>query len=185
MVQSREEDNERAKKRMALGDADAFEWMADRYHSGEGVPQDHEKSAELWRRAGTLGSAKALFNLGVSYQKGIGVNKDTKEERHYLELAAMKGDTKARYNLGCCEETEGNLDRATKHWMIAARSGDQQSLHAIQVQFQLGSATKKDFGDALRAYQTSTHESKSEQRDEAAAFIKERMTSGTGRGEGR
>lgn len=35
---------ERARKRMAVGDADAFQWMADIYYDCEGVPHDGKKT---------------------------------------------------------------------------------------------------------------------------------------------
>ena len=176
-VQTAKEDIERGKERMALGDADALDWMADMYQAGVGVPRNHEKAVELRRRAVKLGSAEALFSLGNCYQEGEGVSMDKEKERHYLELAAMKGHTSARHNLGCYEITEGDLNKAMRHFVIAARSGHKGSLSAVCEGFRSRDVTKQDFEETLRAFQQSANESKSKQRDEAAAHLKERMNS--------
>ena len=55
-----------------------------------------------------------------------------------------------------------------KHYMIAAGSGQSESLKAIQELYSNGLATKYDYMAALRAYQAYLEEIKSEQRDEAA-----------------
>ena len=60
------------------------------------------------------------------------------------------------------------MDRALKHYMIAAGSGQSESLKAIQELYSNGLATKDDYMAALRAYQAYLEEIKSEQRDEAA-----------------
>ena len=48
---------------------------------------------------------------------------DTKKAKYYYEVAAMRGNAMARHNLGAMEEHSGNMDRAVKHWMIAAGAG--------------------------------------------------------------
>ena len=79
----------------------------------------------------------------------------------------------ARHNLGGLEYQSGNLDRALKHFMIAAGGGYKTSLSAIQEMFKRGVATKEDYAKALRAYQAYLGEIKSVQRNEAAAFSEE------------
>ena len=92
-----------------------------------------------------------------------------KKANHYYELAAMGGELEARHNLGYYELIAGNMDRALKHFMIAAVGGEKKSLTAIQVMFKMGDVTKEDYTQALRAYQTFLVEIKSVQRNEAAA----------------
>ena len=82
----------------------------------------------------------------------------------------MGGHVNARHNLGAKEGQAGNMDRALKHFMIAAGCGDNGSLKAIQALFMDGKATKDDYSKALRSYQANLVEIKSSQRDEAAAF---------------
>eukprot|EP00956_Cyclotella_meneghiniana_P000746 scaffold802_cov39-Cyclotella_meneghiniana.AAC.2 len=43
--------------------------------------------------------------------------------KHYYKLAAIGGDVIARFDLGCFEKQEGNMNRALKHWHIAASVG--------------------------------------------------------------
>ena len=140
------------------------------YNGSHGLPQDHAKVLELFHRAGELGNATSYYNIGNSYLQGNGVERDMKKAVHYWELAAMGGDMEARHNLGVFEKRYGNMDRALNHHMIAAGCGDNDSLEKIKQMFKKGAATKEDYTQALRAYQTYLVDIKSAQRDEAAAF---------------
>ena len=92
-----------------------------------------------------------------------------KKAIHYWEVAAMRGDAMARHNLGCFEQNTDNVDRALKHYIIAARSGRVKSLEAVKDLYSKGHATKEDYSKALESYQTYMGEIKSDQRDKAAA----------------
>ena len=81
----------------------------------------------------------------------------------------MGGNVNARHNLGVNEENAGNFDRALKHYMIATRGGDTDSLNNIKDMYTDGKATKEDYMKALESYQEYLSEIKSKQRDEAAA----------------
>ena len=134
------------------------------------MPQNHTKALELWRRAGELGHADSYCKVGCAYALGDGAEIDKKKARHYYELAAMEGHAQARYNLGANEGKAGNIGRAIKHFMIAIRGGDTDSLDTIKKMYTQGYATKDDYMKALQAYQVYLGEIKSEQRDKAAAF---------------
>ena len=129
-----------------------------------------KKANELWLRAGELGNATAYNNIGNSYYRGRGVEKDTKKAIYYSELAAMGGDITARHNVGNLEYNAGNMNRAMKHWMIAAGAGYDSSLTAIRQMFLDGHATKDEFEKALRAHKEANDEMKSEQREIAAEY---------------
>ena len=159
----------RLKKRVEADDASAVRNLASRYANGEfGLPQDIGKAIEFWIRAGELGCSRAYTNIGYVYDCGEGVERDKKKAKHYYELAAMRGDVIARHNLGIIEESEGNMNRATKHYMIAAGAGEDNSLRKIREYFMKGHATKDDFEKALRAHNDAKDEVKSDQRDAAA-----------------
>jgi len=161
---------QRTKQRMAVGDAMAINYLGSFYsHGGYGFPQDNTKALELWHKAGELGCAAAYNNIGACYNYGEGVEVNQKKALHYHELAAMQGHAEARYNLGCKEGKAGNIDRALKHFIIAAGSGDKESLNYIQDLYKNGHATKDDYSKALKSYQSYMGEIKSEKRDEAAA----------------
>jgi len=165
---------EREKKRAELDDPIAIYNTGCNYRDGRnGFPQDYSKALELWHRAAELGYANAYNNIGVAYY-GRGVKVDKKKAAHYYELAAIGGCVAARYNLGIGERKRGNLDRALKHYIIGAKSGQNESLKKIQKMYSDGDATKEDYTKALRLYQEYLGEIKSPQRDEAAAFDSEK-----------
>ena len=167
---SQEEIIERVKKRIDCGDDKAMHGLAMYYRDGlYGFPQDYTKALEMYHRAGNLGSAESYNNIGVAYDNGRGVEVDKKKAIHYFELAAMQGESTARYNLGEMEEKAGNMERALKHYMIAVKDGDKDSLKQIQLFYSNGQASKEDYTKALQSYQSYMGEIKSKQRDEAAA----------------
>ena len=157
---------------MKVDDAEAIFHIACYYFDGRyGFPLDIEKSIRLWHQAAELGSAAAFFSIGNSYLHGNGVERDEEMAKHYWELAAIGGDVSARQNLGIYEMNETyNIDRALKHYMIAAGGGHMSSLDSIRQLYVNGDATKDDYTKALRSRQTYLDEIKSDQRDEAAAL---------------
>ena len=162
---------ERRERRIEAGDPIAIYNRGCRYRDGtDGFPQDADKALELWHRAAELGDSKAYCSIGVTYDIGEGVEIDKKKAMHYYELSAFMGNATARCNLGNKEVYAGNIDRALKHHMIAARSGDSKSLKCIKTLYSNGDATKEDYTKALQVYQAYLSEIKSPQRDKAAAF---------------
>jgi len=163
------------KKRMEAndgqGDAVAIFNLGVYHRVGEldGYTQDYKKALELWHRAGELGYAEAYNNIGYAHQCGEGVKVDKEKANHYYELAAMQGDSTARCNLGEMEENAGNTNRALKHYMIAVKDGNNDSLKQIKLFYSNGQASKEDYTTALQLYQEYLGEIKSKQRDEAAA----------------
>ena len=166
-----EEAFERNKKRMDAGDAQALFLYGYMYQFGSrGLPQDYGKALELWHRSAELGYARTYNSIGNSYLYGQGVEIDKKKARHYYELAAIRGCERARYNLGNNEYRAGNMTRALKHYMIAVRDGNNDSLNKIKELYLNRHATKDDYTRALRLYQEYLGEIKSVQRDKAAAY---------------
>ena len=158
------------KKRVEVGDAGAMFNLGYFFSKGSyGLPQNHDKALELYRRAGELGYAKAYDKIGYAYLFGAGVEMNVINGLHYYELAAMGGVVAARLALGLFEDQAGNLDRALKHYMVAAGNGHNRSVKNIRQLYMNGHATKEDYANALRARQAYLEEIKSKQRDEAAA----------------
>ena len=172
---SDEEFKELLLKRVEVGDAEAIFHLGINYRDGlYGFPQDYDKALELFVRAGDLGHAKAHNNVGYAYDFGEGVEIDEKKANHYYKLAAIGGNVNSRCNLGNNEQRAGNMDKALKHYMIAAACGHNNSLKKIQKLYANGHATKDDYAKALRAYQAYLAEIKSTQRDAAAAALANR-----------
>ena len=162
------------RKRVEANDILAINNLGNYYRGGlNGYPVDYTKALELWHRAAELGYSAAYCALGDAYDDGEGVEVDRKKANLYWELAAMKGHAIARYNLGIKEEDAGNMSRALKHHMIAARSGLSESLGIIKQFYSNGHATKDDYTKALQIYQEYLSEIKSDHRDEAAAAIED------------
>ena len=100
---------------------------------------------------------------------------DMKKAVHHYQIAVMMGSVVARHNLAGVELQNRNYQRAMNHVMIAAKCGYKASLQTVTQGFRLGHVTKEDFEKTLRAYQASCDETKSEQRNRAAAIRQERF----------
>ena len=153
------------------GNTDAcLSLLAGYYQNGSrGLPQDWNKANELYQKAGELGYAGGYFNLGNSYYYGRGVEVDKKKARHYYELAAMNGCASARHNIGALEGMAGNNHRAMKLYITAARAGYDDSLYCVKENYMRGFITKSEYENVLRAYQQRQKETKSDDREKAAA----------------
>ena len=170
MPKTDEELNELLMKRIEVNDPDAMCAMGgERWEEG-----DYEAAFEYWTRAAALGDIGAHYILSNLYWKGRGVEKDEERELYHLTEASLGGHPEARYNLGCTEEQHGRMDRAAKHWIIAANLGDDDSLEAVKILYKHGYVSKEDFAAALRGHYAAIDAMKSPQRDEAATFLAER-----------
>ena len=133
-------------------------------HNNKG---DHQSAAEHFAKAAELGDAEAHHMLSLSYRDGIGVEKDKKKEVYHLEQAAIGGHPQARCHLGCVEEGNGRIDRAVKHWIIAANLGDDDSIEALKNCYAHEVVSKENYASALRGYQAAIDATKSPQREAA------------------
>ena len=133
---------------------------------------DYEGAFEYYTKAAELGDIEAHFNLSIMYQKGGGVEKDMKKEVYHLEEAAIGGHPVARYNLGVEEGGNGRIDRANKHFIIAAKLGDDDALDAVKEGFVKGFVRKDDYAAALRGHQAAVDATKSAQRKIAEEYYK-------------
>ncbi len=133
---------------------------------------DYETAFEYLTKAAELGDASAHHNLSLMYYDGEGVEKDVKKAIYHTEEAAIGGHPKARHNLGYGAAKNGNVERARKHWIIAANLGHHESLKALRLLYANGYASKEDYADALRAYQAAVDATKSPERERAEEVMK-------------
>ena len=154
------------KKRVAANDEAAMGQMGFR-HYGEGK---YAAAFKYFTKAAELGDVDAHFNLSIMYRKGQGVEEDQEKEVYHLEEAAIQGQPGARFTLACYEERNGKIDRALKHWIIAANLGYDLSIQMLKECYKDGLVSKDDFAAALRAHQAAVDATKSPQRDSAAKF---------------
>ena len=133
---------------------------------------DFTGSFEYCSKAAEVGDADAHCQLSRLYNLGHGVEKDEKKEVHHLEEAAIRGHPKARYNLGCHESDNGNIERAVKHWIIAAAQGHDFSIKKLMDVFREedGMVSKDDLAAALRAHQAAVDSAKCPQREAAEEY---------------
>ena len=141
--------------------------LAGMYLFGNMVAQDKSKAIELLTLASDQGSTEASVNLALMYKDGNGVARDIKKYLHYTQMAAMKGNERARFNLGVYEAQEGNNVRATKHFTIGARAGDDEALKMCTEAYKASFLTKDEFEQILRSHKEEKDSMKSEQRDVA------------------
>ena len=134
---------------------------------------DFDGAVEYWTRAAGLGHETAHYNLSMLYTKGEGVDRNKKKAMYHLEEAAIRGHPNARYGLAYAEELNGMTERAMRHYIIAAKLGDDGALEAVKKGYQGGDVSKEDFEAALRGHQAAVDATKSELREEAYAWFKQ------------
>ena len=133
---------------------------------------DLESAFEYYTKAAALGDANSHYQLSIFHRDGLGgVEKDEKKRLHHTEQAAIGGHPRARHNLGCIEARVNRMDRAGKHFIIAAKLGFDMSLDYVKKLHKDGHVSKEDFGAALRGYQAAIAATKSPQRDVAYEFF--------------
>ena len=168
LPKTKEDFNKKWMKRIEANDPVAMREIGlERYHEG-----DHKTAFEYGTRAAALGDAEAHFQLSMMYYEGHGVEKNEKMALHHTEKAAIGGSPHARHNLGCTERENGRMDKAAKHYMIAAKLGHEKSLECVKNMCKDGLVSKEDFAAALRGHQAAIVATKSPQREEAYAFYK-------------
>ncbi|MDY5520204.1 tetratricopeptide repeat protein [Campylobacter lanienae] len=78
------------------GDMDACFYLGKLYDNGEGVTQNYQKAAELWKKACDGGNPSACGALGTLYEGGKGLRQDYAIAKEYFGKACDLGN-----QLGC------------------------------------------------------------------------------------
>ena len=153
-------------KRVKANDPAAISYVAKERH----IQGNYEAAFEYFTKAAELGDADGHYELSVAYREGNCVEKDEKREAYHAEEAAIGGHPSARIYLGNHEGRNGRFDRATKHYIIAAKLGYDEALEGLKVNFGRGLVSKEDYETALRGHQAAVDATKSEQRDMAELY---------------
>jgi hypothetical protein len=164
-----DENNKRMMKRVKANDPAALSQMGSKCY----IEGDYDAAFEYLTKAAELGDAAAHFNLGLMYVEGEGVEKDKEKAVYHYEKAAIGGNPQARHTLALIEERNGNMERAVKHFIIAANLGDDISMKALWGQYSEGNITKEDLDATLRTHQAAIDAMKSEQRNAAEIIFKQ------------
>ncbi len=156
-----EEHDKRVMKRMKANDPNALCRMgALRYRD-----RDYHGAFEYYKKAVESGDVEAHCRIGLMYL--VGEERDEEKYLYHLEKAAIGGHTFARHDLGDYEVHYGNIERAVKHYMIAANLGYEGSMKRLWPLYSAGAITKEDLDATLRTHQAAIDEMKSSQREEA------------------
>jgi TPR repeat protein len=153
----------KTQERIEANDPAALSFRGYKYYE-EG---DYDKALKYLTKAAELGYAAAHFKLGFMYFRGKGVEKDEEKVACYWVKAAIGGHPQARHNLASYEAKNGNMEKAVKHWIIAANLGYDESMKTLLSFYKLGYITKEEYGATLRAHQAAIDATKSSQRDNA------------------
>jgi TPR repeat protein len=124
------------------------------------IEGDYSVALEYFTKAAGLGNVDAHYNLACMYGDGKGAENEKKEIFH-LEQAAIGGHPGARHMLGCKEWDNGKIERAVKHFIIAANLGHDTSLKRLRECYVKGHVSKEEFAAALRAHQAAVDATKS------------------------
>ncbi len=110
------------------GNAKAQYVLGGMYYEGQGVPQNKEEAAKLYRLASDQGLALAMFNLGAMYFKGEGVPQSYEEATKWFRQAADLGHVKSQFNVGAMyasgQGVVQDFNEAIKWYRQAADGGD-------------------------------------------------------------
>ena len=158
---------EQMMKRVVANDAASICMLAICYSRGlRGLQQDPSKALELYARAVELGFSTAHSHLSDVCRKGG----DLKKTKLHYEAAAMAGDEVARCWLGNMEAKSWNVERAIKHWTIAASAGEYTAMHTMRKFFEKGAVSRESIDSTLTAYNHSCAKMRSEPRDTFIRF---------------
>jgi hypothetical protein len=165
-VDSNEENDKRVMKRVKANDPVAMVQMGMRHRK----ERDHDRAIKYFTKAAELGDLHAHYLLGVIFYNGEGVEEDKEKAIRHWEKAAIGGHPDARHNLAYYEETNGNIDRAVKHLIIAANLGREESMKALWKFYSDGKITKEVLEATLRTHKAAIDATKSSERDAGGAF---------------
>ncbi len=166
-----DENHKRMMKRVKADDPKALLQMGrKRYRQG-----DYDTAFEYYTKAAELGNAGAHSQLGLMYKKGEGVEKDDEKRVYHYEKAAIEGHPHCRHILAVIEEENGNIERAAKHFIIAANLGLKESMKELWGHYSQGNITKEDLAATLRTHQAAIDATKSAQRDAAEVAFSARQ----------
>ncbi|XP_076236005.1 uncharacterized protein LOC143180276 [Calliopsis andreniformis] len=95
-----------------------------------------------------LSSAASMFNLGLCYELGLGTLIDQAKAAQYYYDAAQQGHADATYNLGVFHaQGKGgfsvDIDRARSYFVEAAKLGQSQAQHALDLEKRYQAKEKK------------------------------------------
>lgn len=123
-------------QRAKSGDVIAQYRLGVLYALGQGVQQDYQHAAQLFKTSAEGGVAEAQYNIAVMYGEGLGIGRDPTLAVQWYQKAAAQGNANAAFNLGVAYSNgvgvQQDMDQAAQWFRRAAAAG------IINAQFNLG-----------------------------------------------
>jgi TPR repeat protein len=86
------------------GDAEAQNYLGEKYAEGNGVPQDYLEALKWFREEAEQGNPRAQLDLATRCEMGAGVPEDQAEALKWYRKAAEQGYAEAQWSLGMAYE---------------------------------------------------------------------------------
>ena len=150
-------------------DPEAMNMLGCCYIKGEyGLSKNILKGEALYKRAYDLGHANAARNLSVLYTEDI---PDAARMIQYAEEGVRRGNVACMNDVGAhAHQSSGNTEEATRHFMMAARFGDDEAMQNLTEYYRHELVSKEDLATTLRAHQAAHDKGKSESREYARRY---------------
>ncbi len=136
--------------------------MALRYKVGDGVKQNLQQAAILFRSAAELGHLAAQNDYGVCLQNGQGVKKDCKKAVAWYQKAAEAGYASAQLNLGYCYDRGEGVVRspseAVKWYRESAEQGNAWAQCNLGLCYEIGSGVEENEDEARYWYELAAEQ---------------------------
>ena len=128
-----------AQKAVDGGCAAAYWTLALAYEHGRGVPEDHAKATELFKKGAELGDPNCQHSYGCRLANGDGVEQDWAKAFELFQKAAEQGNGLAMRDLGRCYQfgngCMGNMKTALEWYEKADAVLDDPELHQRVIAF--------------------------------------------------
>lgn len=132
--------------------------LAFMYDIGDGVEEDFERAAALYRQSADLGFQDAQFSLGEMYREGRGVPQDDRRAMALFKQAAQQGHDEARSNLIVMHAEQGSSKNALRAFRLLeplVEQGDAAAQYQMGRLYLEGHGVAKDVRRAFELLQLS------------------------------
>jgi len=171
----------------SLGSADADYALGQQYELGINVKQDFKRAVDYYKKAGDRGHLDAMHRAAMIFKEGKGnVKQDIGATVRLLTEATKKPHIQAHMAMAELYEkglgVEQELEKAIKHWRMAANLGDPNAQYLLGQRYEKGydakftKKTAKDPQVAAKLYEAAAKQG----HKEAALALSELYSSGVG-----
>ena len=142
--------------RSSRDETEAQYQLAKAYSNGEGVDQDFETAADLYRQAAEQGHAGAQYKLARAYYNGEGVDQDVEKAVGLYRQAAEQGHAKALFELAvvahCNVDINEDYEKAADLYRQAAEQGHVEAQYELAGLYGSGVGVDQDRNLSLYWY---------------------------------